>query len=191
MAVQSGGEVHNGDKLCLTGSVLPKQNTSEYDQKMSLTQITDHTKLVPCYHLKMTIDQAEGTSLSNKEDKDQESIQSSTAPDPGYLCSPVARFIMVINYVSQDLYFLKQNTSEYDQKMSLSQITDHTKLVPCYHLKMTIDLAEGTSLSNKEDKDQESIQSSTAPDPGYQWESDNFTIRHHKREPRGQPFPRR
>ena len=43
----------------------------------------------------------------------------------------------------------------------------------------------------KEGKDQESIQSSTTPDPGYQWESDNFTIRHHKREPIGQPFPRR
>ena len=43
----------------------------------------------------------------------------------------------------------------------------------------------------KEGKDQESIQSITAPDPGYQWESDNFTIRHHKREPRGQPFPSR
>ena len=26
--------------------------------------------------------------------------------------------------------------------------------------------------SNKEGKDQESIQSSTTPDPGYQWESD-------------------
>ena len=34
-------------------------------------------------------------------------------------------------------------------------------------------------------------QLSTTPDPGYQWESDNFTIRHHKREPRGQPFPSR
>ena len=42
--------------------------------------------------------------------------------------------------------------------------------------------------SKTEDKDQESIQSSTTPDQGYQWESDNFTIRHHKREPRGQPF---
>ena len=40
-------------------------------------------------------------------------------------------------------------------------------------------------------KDQESIQSSTTPDPGYQWESDNVTIRHHNREPRGQPFPSR
>ena len=33
---------------------------------------------------------------------------------------------------------------------------------------------------SKEDKDQESIQSSTTPDPGYQWESDNVTTRHHK-----------
>ena len=40
--------------------------------------------------------------------------------------------------------------------------------------------------SKKEGKDQESIQSSTTPDPGYLWESNNFTIRHHKRE----PFPR-
>ena len=30
-----------------------------------------------------------------------------------------------------------------------------------------------------------------APDPGYQWESENVTIRHYKREPRGQPFPSR
>ena len=50
---------------------------------------------------------------------------------------------------------------------------------------------EETHESKKEGKDQESIQSSTTPDPGYQWESDNFTIRHHKREPRGQPFPSR
>ena len=42
----------------------------------------------------------------------------------------------------------------------------------------------------KEGKDQESRQSSTTPDPGYQWESDNYTIRHHKREPRGQQSPR-
>ena len=30
--------------------------------------------------------------------------------------------------------------------------------------------------SKKEGKDQEPTQSSTKPDPGYQWESDNFTI---------------
>ena len=45
--------------------------------------------------------------------------------------------------------------------------------------------------SKKEGKDQESIKSSTTPDPGSQWEIDNLTIRHHKREPRAQPFPSR
>ena len=45
--------------------------------------------------------------------------------------------------------------------------------------------------SKKECKYWESIQSSTTPDPGYQWENDNVTTRHHKREPRGQPFPSR
>ena len=39
--------------------------------------------------------------------------------------------------------------------------------------------------SKKDGKDQESIQSSTTPDPGYQWESNKLTVRHHKREPRG------
>ena len=44
---------------------------------------------------------------------------------------------------------------------------------------------------NKGAKDQESIQSSTTPDPGYQWESDKVTVRHDEREPSGQPFPSR
>ena len=44
------------------------------------------------------------------------------------------------------------------------------------------------SKSNLGCKIQESIQSSTTPDPGYQWESDKLTVRHHEREPRGQPF---
>ena len=45
--------------------------------------------------------------------------------------------------------------------------------------------------STKEGKDQESIQLSTTPDPGYQWKSDNVTKKHHKREPTGQRFPSR
>ena len=45
--------------------------------------------------------------------------------------------------------------------------------------------------SKTEGKDQESIQSSTTPDPGYQWENNKLTIRHHNREPRGQPYPSR
>ena len=42
--------------------------------------------------------------------------------------------------------------------------------------------------SKKGGKYQESIQSSTTPDPGYQWESNKLTVtcRHHKRELRGQ-----
>ena len=32
-----------------------------------------------------------------------------------------------------------------------------------------------TVQNKKESKDQESIQSSTTPDPGYQWESDHLT----------------
>ena len=37
-------------------------------------------------------------------------------------------------------------------------------------------------------KYQDLIQSSTTADPRYQWESDKLTVRHRKREPRGQPF---
>ena len=40
-------------------------------------------------------------------------------------------------------------------------------------------------------KDHGSIHSSTTPDPGYKWESNKLTVRHHKREPRVQPFPSR
>ena len=40
--------------------------------------------------------------------------------------------------------------------------------------------------SKKDGKDQESIQSSTTPDPGYQWESYKLTVRHHRRELRSQ-----
>ena len=40
-------------------------------------------------------------------------------------------------------------------------------------------------------QDLESRESSTTPDPGYQWESDKLTVRHHKREPKGQTFPKR
>ena len=40
--------------------------------------------------------------------------------------------------------------------------------------------------SKKDGKDQESTQSSTTPDPGYQWESNKLTARHHKRELRSQ-----
>ena len=47
------------------------------------------------------------------------------------------------------------------------------------------------SQIKKEGKDQKLIQSSTTPDPGYQWKSNKLTIRHPKREPRGQLFTSR
>ena len=55
---------------------------------------------------------------------------------------------------------------------------------------LSLQLMHGKKVlqSKKEAKDQESNQSSTTPDPGYQWESDNFTIRQYKRDTRGQPF---
>ena len=48
-------------------------------------------------------------------------------------------------------------------------------------------MTEGYSRQTivKKGQNQDSIQSITTPDPGYQWESDNFTMRHHKRESRG------
>ena len=41
----------------------------------------------------------------------------------------------------------------------------------------------------KEGIDQESIQSSTTPDPGYQWESDNVTIDITNESKEVSPFP--
>ena len=56
-----------------------------------------------------------------------------------------------------------------------------------FPIKMTAKLER--TLSKKWGKDQEPIQSSTTPDPGYHMGSNKSTIKHHKQEPRGQPFP--
>ena len=47
-------------------------------------------------------------------------------------------------------------------------------------------IGEWLIQSKKDGKDQESIQSSTTPDPEYQWESNKLTVRHHRRELRSQ-----
>ena len=64
-----------------------------------------------------------------------------------------------------------------------------------YVFKCTSDYAMNTMIRRDQSKsgckDQKSIQSSTTFDPGYQWESDKLTVKHHKWEPRGQPFPSR
>ena len=49
-------------------------------------------------------------------------------------------------------------------------------------LSWRVELYARTNESKKKGKDQESIQSSTTPGPRYQWESANFTIRHHKQK---------
>ena len=58
-----------------------------------------------------------------------------------------------------------------------------------FHLfkKLSMDLYS-SYISKKGCKAQESLQSSTAPDPGYQWESNKLIVRRHKREPRANPF---
>ena len=43
--------------------------------------------------------------------------------------------------------------------------------------------------SKKARKDQETIQSSTLPDPGYHMGKYQKYNKHHQQEPRGQPFP--
>ena len=48
------------------------------------------------------------------------------------------------------------------------------------------DIGDWLIQSKKDGKDQISIQSSTTPDPGYQWESNKLTVKHHRRELRSQ-----
>ena len=61
----------------------------------------------------------------------------------------------------------------------------------CHLSTFMINLRLLFEQSKKRCKDQESIQPSTTSDPGYQWESDKLTVRHHKRQPRGQSLPSR
>ena len=78
---------------------------------------------------------------------------------------------------------------DQDSTLTMEHIYNHCHIKFKYKVRiMTLTLTV-FKISKKEGKDQYSIQSSTIPDPGYQWESDNVTIRHHKREPRGQSFP--
>ena len=80
-------------------------------------------------------------------------------------------------------------------KLALTLVKDVFCNANCVKCKKVYDgmlrFSQVTHQSKKEGKDQESIQSSTTPDPVYQWESNKLTIRHHKREQRGQPFPSR
>ena len=61
-----------------------------------------------------------------------------------------------------------------------------SKKYPLFQRSESNNIDDWLIQSKKGGKDQESIQSSTTPDPGYQWESNKYTVRHHKRELRGQ-----
>ena len=63
---------------------------------------------------------------------------------------------------------LFKTASEYDQEILQSNTVDQSK---------------------KGGIDQKLILSSTTPDPGYHMGKRQNKIKHHKREPRGQPFP--
>ena len=75
--------------------------------------------------------------------------------------------------------------------LSTKKHNQQTVKVGPHLTKLSAFAHEPTHQGKKEGKHQESIQSSTTPDPGYQWEGNKLTIRHRKREPRGQPFPSR
>ena len=53
----------------------------------------------------------------------------------------------------------------------------------------SVALLLGYNQSKKGCKDQESIQSSTTPDPGYQWESDKLTVDTTNKSQEVSPFP--
>ena len=64
------------------------------------------------------------------------------------------------------------------------QIDSHTDTIthPVYRTKFRFQSKYGC-------KDQESIQSSTTPDPGYQWESDKLTVDTTHESQEVSPFP--
>ena len=58
-----------------------------------------------------------------------------------------------------------------------------------HRLSRCVDLITIMILESKIKYDQESIQSSTTPDPGYQWESDKLTVDTTNESQEVSPFP--
>ena len=75
---------------------------------------------------------------------------------------------------------MPQSLTDDQATASRERDTEHQQL---HGIQETIKVKQQTK---KEGKDQQSLQSSTTPDQGYQYESEN--CRHHKREPRVRPF---
>ena len=109
---------------------------------------------------------------------------------------------IILNEVEDVFYFLKKHSMyNYADNSTVSYAHKHFAVLTAVvqsETEITLNWFDDNpgnfqaivgGKSKKEGKDQESIQSSTTPGPGYPWENDNVTIRHHKRESRGQPFP--
>ena len=77
-------------------------------------------------------------------------------------------------HMSQHMRFwYLSHSGAMNAQMNLCKCKESTQPSLLAYMKVSIQ-------GKKEGKDQESIQLSTTPDPGNQWESDNVTIRHHK-----------
>ena len=88
-------------------------------------------------------------------------------------------------------YDFNSNYWQFEENSRSCVDQDFFQRGPILTSRQRFKIAVAIIESKKEDNDHESIQSSTTPGPGYQWESNELTIRYHKQEPRGQPFPRR
>ena len=88
-----------------------------------------------------------------------------------------------IHFVTYKLQFFSCYTKKYDSPYLHQVIVSWRSALIVFIWVSTWDFStycinkQIWAQSKKEGKDQESIQSSTTPDPGYQWESDNVTIR--------------
>ena len=73
-------------------------------------------------------------------------------------------------------YIISQGGARYVSAVTNVSVQSHS--CQCSHVQ-----------SKKGCKDQESIQSSTTPDPGYQWESDKLTVDTTNESQEVSPFP--
>ena len=83
----------------------------------------------------------------------------------------------------------------FDDFLACSQVSDRCPfgllveyilllmLIVCLHIRVDAKSVNASGPQSKSGcKDQESIQSRTTPDPGYQWESDKLTVIHQTNE---------
>ena len=86
-------------------------------------------------------------------------------------------------------WYCARLTPSRNTALGSSSFCDSAFFSPKYPLRQRSEsnnISDWLIQSKKDGKDQESIQSSTTPEPGYQWESNKLTVRHHRRELRSQ-----